>query len=180
MNGGAVGDEARPAGTPWNVVVLLVGQRFDFIGPGFDGGSFNVAGRVGVMRLDEADVIEKKLVAPACTQLALFEEDADFGRGAIVIVGENLDDDGNLVGRIALEGNMLENHFLVADTGALVDGAFDGIAGDALLAGFFHRGEEAGIASRIGAAVLGSDRNFSQKFSAGLRFSQRRDFTFGK
>ena len=81
-----VEDEARAGRAVRNVVVLLVSQRFDFIRAGFNGRGLDVRAGVGMMRLDEADVIEKKLVAAGVAELALLEQHADFRRGAVHVV----------------------------------------------------------------------------------------------
>lgn len=171
VNRGAVGNETSARCAFGDIVILLMSQRFDLIGPGFDGSSFDVTGWIFMMRLDETNMIEEKFVTAGGTELALFEEDTDFGCCAIVIVGEDLDDDRDFVGRISFEGDMLETQFVAANASAFVDRAFDGVTRDAFLAGFFHRGEQAGIPVWIGATMLGSNRNFSQELSTGLRFS---------
>ena len=71
VNRRAVADELRAGRAFGNVVVLLVRQRFHFVRAGFDGGGFAVNGRVGMMRLDQADVVEQKLVAAGGAELAL-------------------------------------------------------------------------------------------------------------
>ena len=56
--------------------------------------------------------------------------------------------------RVALEGHVLVGHLLAADARALVDGARDGIAGDALLARLFTRRKKPGIPRRVGPPCL--------------------------
>ena len=61
--GGAVANEFCAGRAFRNVVVLFARQRLDFVRPSLDGGGFAVNFCVGMMRLDEADVVEQKLVA---------------------------------------------------------------------------------------------------------------------
>ena len=123
-------------------------------------------------------MVEKKLVAARGAELALLEEHADFRRGAVMVVGHHLDDHRHLVRRVALEGEMLECHLLVANPRAFVDRALDGIALNALLPRLFTGGKKPGVARWIRPAVLGRDHDFLQIFSGGLRFSQRGDLSF--
>ena len=73
-------------------------------------------------------MIEKKLVTAGRAKLpALLEEDADFRRGAVVIVGQDLDDNRHLVGRVTFKDDVLHHHFFAADACALLDRALDHI-----------------------------------------------------
>src|SRR5256885_16395434 len=91
---GSCGDEARARRSFGNIVVLRVRERLYILSVRFDRGRFNVSGRIGMMRVDEADVIEEKLIAAGRAELAaFFEQDADLGRSAVVVVGQDLDND---------------------------------------------------------------------------------------
>src|ERR1035437_6315857 len=133
MHGGAFGDEAGAGVVFGNVVVLLVRKRLEIVGARFDGGGFAVDVAVGVVRLDEADVLEEKLVAAGLAEHAPLEKVADLGRGALMIVGVDFDNDGHLMRRVALEYDVLHRGLFAADAGALGDGALDGVAGQARL-----------------------------------------------
>ena len=61
----AIGEEAGTTGTLRDVIVLVVAQRFDFIGAGLNRGGLDVGPGIGMMRLNQSDVIKKKLVAAA-------------------------------------------------------------------------------------------------------------------
>ena len=110
------------------------------------------AAGVGVVGLDQADVVEEEFVAARRAELALAEEHADFRGGAVVVVGDHLDDDRHLVRRVALESDVLHDQLLVADARALFDGALDDVAGHAFLARLFDGGEQARVQRRVRAA----------------------------
>jgi len=82
---------------------------------------------VRMMRFDQAHVVKQKLVAAAGGQLALFEQHADFRRGAVHVIGINLHDHRHVMRRAAFIRDVLHDHLLAADAGALVDGALDGV-----------------------------------------------------
>lgn len=177
VEGGAVGDEACAGGGFGDVVVLEVGEGFDFVGSGFDGGGFDVCACGGGVGFDEADVVEEEFVASGGAELSGFEEDSDLGCGAVVVIGEDFDDDGDFVRCVAFEGDLFEGGFVVALAGAFVDGALDGVAGDADFFGLFDGGEEAGVSVGVGAAVFGCDGDFAQVFTGCLRFSEKGDLS---
>ena len=81
----AVGDEAGAGCACGNVVVLLMAERLDFVRAGLDGRGLDVAAGIGMMRLDQANVIKEKLVAAPRAELALLEKDADFRRGPVLL-----------------------------------------------------------------------------------------------
>ncbi len=76
--GGAVGDETRAELVGGDVVVLRVSQRLKVIGSGLDGGGFDVRAGVGMVGLDETDVVEEELVAARGAELALLEKNANL------------------------------------------------------------------------------------------------------
>ena len=132
------------------------------------------------MRLDEADVVEQEFVAAGGAELALLEEHADFGRGAVHVVGEHLDDDRHLVRRVALEDNVLHDQLFAADARALFYGAFDEhVARNAFLARLLGRGEEARVEGWVGAAHLGGDHDFADEFDGRAPFFEGGDRAFG-
>ena len=63
MNSGPVGDEARAGMAFRDVVVLRVRGGFEFVRPRLDRRGFKIGGGVGVVRLDQADMLEEELVA---------------------------------------------------------------------------------------------------------------------
>ena len=125
---------------------------------------------VGMMRLDEADVVEEKLVAAGVAELAFLEQHADLRRGAVHVVGVDLDDDRHLVRRVALEHDVLHDELFVADARAFLDGALDDVAGDAFLPRLFDGGEEPGVHVGVRPAHLGGDRDFPDEFADGGLF----------
>jgi len=173
--GGAVGNEAGTRLVGGDVVVLLMGHRFDLVGTCLDGGLLEVDPGLVRIGLDETDMVKEELVAAGSTELSVTEENADLGGRAVGVVGVDLDDHRHLVGCIALEHNVVDDGLLTADSGPLVDGSLDDILGDALSTGLFQRSEEAGVVLRISAALTGGDRDFTDELAGGLRFLERRD-----
>jgi hypothetical protein len=62
----------------------------------------------------------------------------DFRRGAVHVVGVNLDNDRHVVRRAALIDDVIHDELFAADARALVDGALDGVLRDAFLFRLFH------------------------------------------
>lgn len=164
MDGGAVDEEAGSGDSGGDVVVTLVGEGLDFVGSGFDGGGFDVGVEIGGVGFDEADVIEEEFIAAACSEDSFFKEDADFGGGPVLVVGEDFDDDGDFMGGVAFKGDLIEDEFLIAGAGSFFDRPLDAFAGDALFFGFFDGGVEPGIRGWIGSAVFGGDGDFAEEF----------------
>jgi hypothetical protein len=177
---GALRDKSRASDAlGGDVVVAGVGEGLDVLGAGFDGGGLDIDIGAGVVSLDDADVIEEEFVAAWCAELAgLFEEAADFGGGAVVVVGQDLDDDGDLVRGVALEHNVVHGQLVIAGAGAFLDGALDDIAADALPARLFDGGKETGVAGGIAAAHFRGDHDFLDQFADGLALSEGGDFAF--
>ncbi len=123
-----------------------------------------------MVRLDQPDVIEEEFVAPGRAQLSALEEDTNFRRRPILIIGQDLDDDRNFVRRVAFKDDLLQREFFGADARALFDRAFDDITRDARFARFLDRGEEARIAVRIGPAHLRGDHDFLHQLAGDLAF----------
>ena len=103
-------------------------ERLEFLRAGFDGIAFGVAVGVGVGGFDDAEVVEEERDAAGLAEGAGLKEIADFGRGAIAAVGQALDHHRHFVRRKALVGDQLEVDLLLGLAGALLDGAFDGVA----------------------------------------------------
>ena len=93
MNGGTVRDEADAGVAFRNIVVLRARQRLELVGTRLDGGGFRIDACVGMMRLDEADVVKEELVAVRGAEHAFLEENPDLWSRALVVVGINFDDD---------------------------------------------------------------------------------------
>jgi hypothetical protein len=178
MNVFDAGDEAGAGVTFGDVIVGLGGDGFEIVGAGLDCGGFKVGRCDRMMGFDEADVIEKKFVAAGAAENALFEHYAHFRCGALMVVGVNLDDNGDLVGSVALEDNVFENHFVVADASAFFDGSLDDIAGDTSLFSFFNRGEEPGVARKIRTAEFGGDADFFGQLAGNFAFALVNDGAF--
>jgi len=179
MHPGAIRDKPRTLGALGNVIVFRMGQRREIVGARLDGRGLEVGVGVGRVRLDEADMVEKELVAVGRAEHALLEEHADFRRGAVHVVGVNLNDDRHVMRRAAFIGDVLHDHLFVADARALVDGALDGVFRDAFLLGLFNGGEQARIHRGIRPAHLGGDGNFANKFSGRAAFFEAGDQSFG-
>lgn len=175
---GAFADEFGAGGVAGDVVVLFAGEGLEFVGAGFDGGGFAVDVWVGVVGFDESDAVEDEFVGAGGGELALAEEDADFGGGAVGVVGVDLDDDGDVVGGAAFVDDVLEGDLFVAGTGAAVDGTLDGVFGDAFAFGFFDGGEEPGVHGGIGVAHFSGEGDFADQFGVGLPLFESGDESF--
>ena len=134
--------------------------------------------RIGMMRLDQTDVVEEKLVAPRRAELAALEEDANLRRGAVLVVGLHLHDHRHLVRRVAFEDDLFQLQFLAADARTFFDRALDHVARDALLARLFDDRGETRIPRRISAAELRGDHDLFDEFARRLPFFQTGDFAF--
>ena len=83
---------------------------------------------------------------------ALLEDRADVAHGAGVVVREAVDDDGGAPGPVPLEGDLLEVVALPG-TGALFDGALDGVLGHVGVLGFVDRVAEGEVGVGVGPAL---------------------------
>jgi hypothetical protein len=173
-------DETRPNRALRNIVVLFVRKRFDILGTRLDRRRFDIRGLVCMMRFDQADVIEEKLVTAGRAELAaLLEKDANFRSGPVVVVGQDLNYHRHLVRRVTFEDNMFHHEFVVADPGTFFDRALDHIAGNAGFTRFVDHGREPGICGGLSSAELCRHHDFFHKFSDELAFFQPGDFSFG-
>jgi hypothetical protein len=154
-------------------------ERLDFLRACFDGIAFGIAVYIGVSGFDDAEMVEEKGDAAGLTERAGFEQITDFRRGAIAIVGEAFDDDGDFVGRETFVDDGLEIDLFIQLAGAFFDGALDGIAIDGSLFGFFDRDIEAGVEIGVRAAEFGRDHDFADQFGGHLAFFLRAGFAPG-
>lgn len=162
----------------WHIVILLMRKYLNFIGTRFNRCTFAVNVCVRMMRLDKADVVEQKFITARRAELSLFEKHANFRRGAIHVVGVNFDDERNFVRGVALEHDVLHDEFFIADARTFVDGALDGILGDAVLLRFFHGGEKPRVGGNIRAAHFGGHGNFADQFAGRAAFFEAGDQSF--
>ena len=72
-------------------------ERGEVVRARLDRDRLEVGVGLGGVRLDHADVVEEELVAAGRAEHALLEEIADLRRRALVVVGVDLDDEGDLV-----------------------------------------------------------------------------------
>ncbi len=84
---------------------------------------------------------------------------ADFAYGAVLVVGEDVDDDGDATGAVAFVGDLF-----VADAfelaGSALDGALDVLVRHVLGFGGGDGSAKAGIAVGVSSAELGGDGDF--------------------
>ena len=93
---------------------------------------------------------------------AIFAEcGAHIGCGAVAVVGQCLNDDGNAAGTVAFIAHFVITFGVTAD--CLVDGALDVILGNRLRLGGVHRKTKTGVHVRIGHPHLRRDGNFARK-----------------
>ena len=164
---------------PSGISVLGIRQRNIILRAGLDRCSFHVCVFIGMMRLDESDMIEEELVAPGRPELAAFEKDSNLRRSAILVVGLHFNDHRHLMRRVSFENDLFQLQLFAANSRALLDCALDHVARDALFARFFNDRGEARVAGGIGAAELGRDHDFLNQFARGLAFLQTRHFALG-
>ena len=145
-------------------------EVFDVLGAGFDGVVFGGAGAVGVDGFDDAEVFEEEGDAAWGAEGAGFEEGADFGAGAVAVIGEGFDHHGDFVRGEAFVDDGFELGFFGTLAGAGFDGALDGVAGDGIFAGFFEGGVEPGVHGGVDAALLDGDLDFADEFADDLAF----------
>ena len=154
-------------------------QRLDVLRAGFDRRRLDVRAGIGMMRFDQADVVEEELVAAGRAELAPFLKRTRIsGAVRLLLSVKHLDDDRHLVRRVAFEDDVLHHQFVVADARAFLDGAFDDVARHAGLARLFDRGRKPRIPGGIGPAELGGDHDFFDQFADELAFFQTGDFSF--
>lgn len=175
---GTFGDEPSAETVGRNVIVAVMIEGFDVLRAGFDCRRFDVSVEIGVVGFHDAGVVEQELVGFWGTELTFFEENADFGGGTVVVVGEAFDDDWHLVGGVSVEANGIHHEFVVTDAGAFLDGAFDDVAGDGFFAGFFDGSKEACVAVWIGSSEFCGNGDFFNELAGLCGFPFRVDFAF--
>ncbi len=134
---------------------MLVGAGLDIVGAGLDGGFEHRIGRRrggGIGHLPDAVEQEAHAVAFAEIAAGLGEGGADVARGAIAVVGQRLDDDGDAAGTIALVAHLLVVLALAAASAAL-DRALDRVLGHVGLAGGDNRAAQPRIGVGVGQPV---------------------------
>src|SRR5215217_5993435 len=102
------GDESSARCFPCDVVIGRVVERLDILSASFDRRHFDVRRCIRMIRLHQSNVLEEKLIAAGRAELATLEQNSYFGSGAVLVVGEDLDDDGHFAWAIALENDVLE------------------------------------------------------------------------
>ena len=112
---------------------------------------------VAVLVVDDDDALAVERPAHAALRAhalaELVEVVADLGRGALAVIGQRLDDDGDAAGAVALVGDGLVV-VRVAGAERLVDGALDVVVGHIVRLGLGDDGGEAGVIRRVAAAAL--------------------------
>lgn len=105
----------------------------------------------------------------AGAQLALAEQHADLGDGAVDVVGQALDDQRHLMRREAFvaDGGVL--HRVAIQACAFADRPFECLAGHRGLFGLFYRQTQTRVGVRVGAG-FGSDLNFLGQLAHDLAF----------
>ena len=176
---GPLGRETSAGSAFRNLGIIGMRERFEILRTSLNRGCLDISLSVGMMRFNKADVFEEKFVAARRAQLTAFEEDADFWRRPVLIVGQDLDDDRDFVRGVTFKNDKLQLKFFVANTRAFFDCAFDGVAGDALLARFLDDRGETGVPRRISAAHFCGDHDFLHEFADDLAFLETRHFAFG-
>src|SRR6185436_9995623 len=179
MNRGAIGNEPGSGRAFGDIVVLLGRQDLDFIGAGFDGGLFAIRVRLRMIRLDQPDMFEEKLVAAAGAELAFLEQESDFGSGPVDVVRHYLDQQRDFVRGVALIHNMFHDQLVIPRAGSLFDRSFDHIPRHALLPRPLNGGKQPRIALRLRPADFGGDHDFADNFAGSPPFLERGNGPFG-
>lgn len=157
-----VGDLIETVDTTADFIALLAGE--DVVGAGCEG-DFHEGVFGDFFLRDEklAGVQKLKRHGAGAGEVAVMagEGGADIFRGAGLIVGGGLHDEGDAAGAVALVGD-----FFVDDAGdfagALLDGAVDVFGGHIGFAGLEHEGAEAGVAVGIAAAGFGGEGEITE------------------
>ena len=132
---------------------------FDVVGAGFEGGHHEFL-FIGAFFGDEdlAFLFEVVGDAAGCAEVAatFFEDLAEFGGGAVTVIGEDIDHDSNACGAVAfVDDGLVGNACELA--GAFFDGVGDGVLGHVLGFGFVDGVSEREVGFRAAAAVFGCD-----------------------
>ena len=123
-----------------------------------------------VLEIDDDDALlgEHEADAAHLAQVAaeLVKVMAHIGRGAVAVVGQGLDHDGDAAGAVTLIGDCLILG-LVAALGAL-DNALDVIVGHAVGLGLGNQSRQLGVGSGIAAALLNGHGDLAADLSENL------------
>ncbi len=120
------------------------------------------------VEFDNAEAIEHERHRAGLGEVAagLGEVGADVGGGAVAVVGQRLDDDGDAAGAIALVADLVIVLAVIA--GGLLDGALDIVLGHVFGARCDHSGPQPRIHRRVGGAELGRDGDFARELAKQL------------
>src|SRR5207245_8876702 len=119
-----LGDIAIAFGRSVDLVATFA--RDHVVGAGLDRGiEHGVVGGDAAVVLDDAGAVEHERDRAGFAEIAagLGEEGAEVGGGAVTVVGQRLDDDGDAAGAIALVADLVIVLALIAER--LLDGALD-------------------------------------------------------
>lgn len=123
-----------------------------------------------VLEIDDDDALlgEHEADAAHLAQVAaeLVKVMAHIGRGAVAVVGQGLDHDGDAAGAVTLIGDCLILG-LVAALGAL-DNALDVIVGHAVGLGLGNQSRQLGVGSGVAAALLNGHGDLAADLSENL------------
>ena len=153
--------EVRRAGVDLDEAVA----HADVFSAGVDGDEGDLVGvRVFGFEADEALVVELPGDAAGLAEgaAAAGERGAELGDGAVAVVGEGLDEDGDAARAVALERDLLES-VRVAAAGAALDRALDGVGGHVLVAGLVDGEAEAGVHGGVAAAFARGDGDLARE-----------------
>ena len=131
----------------------------------------------GALGGDDDDALAREVVGDAAGvghgAAVAGHERAHLGGGAVLVVGEALDQQGDAVGAVALvhDGRVLDG--LAGEAGAALDGAVDVVVRDRGLLGLLHGVDEGRVAGEVGAAHLGGDLDVLDELGERLRTARR-------
>ncbi len=149
---------------------VLVGAALDIVGAGLDGRLEHRIGRRrggGIGHLPDAVEQEADAVGFAEIAAGLGEGGADVAGGAVAVVGQRLDDDGDAAGAIALVAHLLVVLALAA-AGAALDRALDRVLGHVGLARRDHRRAQPRIGVGVGQAAARRGGQFADELGEDL------------
>src|SRR6185369_1575441 len=144
--------------------------RYDVVGAGLDRGiQHGVVGGDAAVVFDDAGAVEHGGDRAGFAEIAarFGEEGADVGGGAVAVVGQRLDDDGDAAGAVTLVADLVIVLALIAER--LLDGALDIVLRHVLLARRDDGGAQARVHVGVGRAQLGRDGDFPRQLAEQLR-----------
>ena len=110
---------------------------------------------------DNAEVVKEEGDAAGLAEGARLKYITNLRRGAITAIGEAFDDHRDFVWREPLVGDQLEADLFLGLSGALLDGALDGVLVARGLLRLFDGGVKARVQVRGRAAEFGRDHDFA-------------------